>query len=131
MNVTPQVHGSYYALAGGSVHEALVDLTGGVGFKVKTDTPEGQAAAADGGLWTDLLAWLGSKSIIGAVAKRAAPARQRFRPGERGENTVDAVSSRWGIHWSGAWERGRGMRSCGAMHRTRATARCFDTPCGW
>lgn len=32
-----QIHGSYYALEGGAVHEALVDLTGGVGFKVKLD----------------------------------------------------------------------------------------------
>ncbi|KAG2449615.1 hypothetical protein HYH02_005148 [Chlamydomonas schloesseri] len=104
-----KVHGSYYALAGGSVHEALVDLTGGVGFKVKTDTPEGQAAAADGGLWADLCAWLGSKSIIGAVAKRPAPARQRFRPdvipeSEEGATTSEALAQEFAAGMEGGGE---------------------------
>ena len=40
-----KVHGSYYALEGGSVHEALVDLTGGVATKINLE--HDQAARAD------------------------------------------------------------------------------------
>ncbi|GLI63404.1 hypothetical protein VaNZ11_006368 [Volvox africanus] len=75
-----KVHGSYYALSGGCVHEALVDLTGGVGFKVKTDSLAGAAAIKEGCLWNDLQTWLSAKSIIACVARRKGPARNRFRP---------------------------------------------------
>ncbi|KXZ50588.1 hypothetical protein GPECTOR_16g763 [Gonium pectorale] len=70
-----KVHGSYYALAGGSVTEALVDLTGGVGWKVKHEGDAERDA-----LWANLQGWLSSKSIVACVAKRKAPARYRFRP---------------------------------------------------
>ncbi len=50
-----QVHGSYYALTGRAVHEHLVDLTGGVGFKVKLGAGgQGGRAAEDASLWADL-----------------------------------------------------------------------------
>ncbi|GFR44609.1 hypothetical protein Agub_g5892, partial [Astrephomene gubernaculifera] len=100
-----KIHGSYYALSGGSVTEALVDLTGGVGLKVRTDAPPywhhpaAAAAAASGGqhqgggggggaaaaareaqVWSDLQSWLAARSIVACVAKRKRPARNRFRP---------------------------------------------------
>ncbi|KAG2495537.1 hypothetical protein HYH03_006480 [Edaphochlamys debaryana] len=75
-----KVHGSYYALEGLPLHETLVDLTGGVGFKLKLDSQRGRQAVAEGALWLDLQAWLGAGSVIACVAKRRAPARQQFRP---------------------------------------------------
>ena len=67
-----QIHGSYYSLAGGSVSDALVDLTGGVAFKVKVDSPAGVAAAADGSLWQDIQSWLASGCIVACRWGRAA-----------------------------------------------------------
>ncbi|EFJ41862.1 hypothetical protein VOLCADRAFT_98154 [Volvox carteri f. nagariensis] len=84
-----KVHGSYYALSGGCVHEALVDLTGGVGFKLKTDTGVAAAAIREGSLWADMQNWLAAKSIIACVARRKGPARNRFRPDAPASPTGD------------------------------------------
>lgn len=47
-----QAHGSYYALHGGSLGDALVDLTGGVGLKIKLEAPAQAAHASSGeGAW--------------------------------------------------------------------------------
>ena len=35
-----KLHGSYYALDGGNITEALVDLTGGAGTKLKLTDPK-------------------------------------------------------------------------------------------
>lgn len=43
-----QAHGSYYALNGGSLGDALVDLTGGVGLKIKLEVPAQAEHASSG-----------------------------------------------------------------------------------
>eukprot|EP00201_Polytomella_parva_P019900 CAMPEP_0175045690 /NCGR_PEP_ID=MMETSP0052_2-20121109/4588_1 /TAXON_ID=51329 ORGANISM="Polytomella parva, Strain SAG 63-3" /NCGR_SAMPLE_ID=MMETSP0052_2 /ASSEMBLY_ACC=CAM_ASM_000194 /LENGTH=264 /DNA_ID=CAMNT_0016309299 /DNA_START=215 /DNA_END=1006 /DNA_ORIENTATION=+ len=46
-----KVHGSYFSLSRRSLHESLVDLTGGVGFKIQVDTALGREIANNGHLW--------------------------------------------------------------------------------
>lgn len=46
-----KVHGSYYALEGGSVDDALVDLTGGVSSKTNLSTPDSRAMIESGQMW--------------------------------------------------------------------------------
>jgi hypothetical protein len=74
-----QIHGSYYSLARGSVTDALVDLTGGVGFKVKVDSTAGAAAAADGSLWEDILSWLAGGCIVACRCSTLRGGRGRGR----------------------------------------------------
>jgi Calpain family cysteine protease len=47
-----KLHGSYYALDGGSLADALTDLTGGVVSKLKLDEFEGGQLVENGALWT-------------------------------------------------------------------------------
>ncbi len=42
-----QLHGSFYALEGGSVADCLTDLTGGVATKVKLDNPGSPVTAGE------------------------------------------------------------------------------------
>ena len=52
-----KLHGSYEALNGGAMNEALVDLTGGVSEKFHLRAPE-TAELIDGGqFWKDLKKW--------------------------------------------------------------------------
>ncbi len=46
-----KVHGSYYALEGGSVDDALVDLTGGVSVKTDLSRPEAREMIESGQMW--------------------------------------------------------------------------------
>lgn len=73
-----KVHGSYHALQGGSVCDALVDLTGGVAFKVKfgpdeeggpycTRPSEGPEPVQR--LFAQLRDWLRAGHIVTAMAK--------------------------------------------------------------
>ena len=58
------MHGSYYALEGGSVGDILVDLTGGVVTKLRLDTEEGKALAQSGSLWEELLGSLQGGAVV-------------------------------------------------------------------
>eukprot|EP00899_Mesostigma_viride_P012642 jgi/Mesvir1/21379/Mv20863-RA.1 len=50
-----KLHGSYHALEGGSVVDALVDLTGGVAFKWRLSDPKVVEEVQSGSLWAKLL----------------------------------------------------------------------------
>lgn len=67
-----KVHGSYYALEGGSVGEALVDLTGGVVSKVYLDTDNWKKESD--GLWSQLTGLLESGAIVVCKAKTLSSA---------------------------------------------------------
>lgn len=58
------MHGSYYALEGGSVGDILVDLTGGVVTKLRLDTEEGKELAQSGGLWEELSGSLQGGAVV-------------------------------------------------------------------
>ena len=60
-----KLHGSYEALHGGSLAQALVDLTGGVSEKYYLDTPEMKEAIESDQLWKDLKKWKQSKFLLG------------------------------------------------------------------
>jgi hypothetical protein len=64
-----QLHGSYYALEGGSVTECLTDLTGGVAHKVKLDDPDVRELATRGVWWNQLLSLLTSGSVVSCRLK--------------------------------------------------------------
>jgi len=49
-----KLHGSYEALHGGSMAQALVDLTGGISEKIYMESPEVKEMIEDGILWKDL-----------------------------------------------------------------------------
>ncbi|GAX81250.1 hypothetical protein CEUSTIGMA_g8682.t1 [Chlamydomonas eustigma] len=59
-----KVHGSYYALEGGSIGDILVDLTGGVVTKYRLDTFEGKKLAKTNAVWDQVCAALAGGSII-------------------------------------------------------------------
>jgi hypothetical protein len=50
-----KLHGSYEALEGGLVQDALVDLTGGAGEEIDMRSPQAQIDLASGRLWSQLL----------------------------------------------------------------------------
>ncbi|RRT75299.1 hypothetical protein B296_00028974 [Ensete ventricosum] len=50
-----KLHGSYEALEGGLVQDALVDLTGGAGEEIDMRTAQAQIDLASGRLWSQLL----------------------------------------------------------------------------
>jgi len=59
-----KLHGSYEALAGGVVHDALYDLTGGIPSFV--DMGDIGAAASDGTLWQEIMSYHRAGYLLGA-----------------------------------------------------------------
>ena len=57
--------GSYSAIAGGLVHSALVDLTGGFGDWVNMKDPAVAQDIESGALWSNLLSWSSSGFLLG------------------------------------------------------------------
>lgn len=61
-----KLHGSYEALEGGLVQDALVDLTGGAGEEIDLRTPQSQIDLASGRLWSQLLHFKREGFLLGA-----------------------------------------------------------------
>lgn len=61
-----KLHGSYEALEGGLVQDALVDLTGGAGEEIDMRSAEAQIDLASGRLWSQLLRFKQEGFLLGA-----------------------------------------------------------------
>ncbi|KAK4725636.1 hypothetical protein R3W88_030553 [Solanum pinnatisectum] len=61
-----KLHGSYEALEGGLVQDALVDLTGGAGEEIDMRSSEAQIDLASGRLWSQLLRFKQEGFLLGA-----------------------------------------------------------------
>lgn len=61
-----KLHGSYEALEGGLVQDALVDLTGGAGEEIDMRSPQAQIDLASGRLWSQLLYFKQEGFLLGA-----------------------------------------------------------------
>lgn len=61
-----KLHGSYEALEGGLVQDALVDLTGGAGEEIDMRSPQAQIDLASGRLWSQLLHFNQEGFLLGA-----------------------------------------------------------------
>ncbi|GLT39413.1 hypothetical protein SLA2020_136050 [Shorea laevis] len=61
-----KLHGSYEALEGGLVQDALVDLTGGAGEEIDMRSPQAQIDVASGRLWSQLLRFKQEGFLLGA-----------------------------------------------------------------
>ncbi|KAK4492216.1 hypothetical protein RD792_003016 [Penstemon davidsonii] len=61
-----KLHGSYEALEGGLVQDALVDLTGGAGEEIDMRSAQSQIDLASGRLWSQLLRFKNEGFLLGA-----------------------------------------------------------------
>ena len=61
-----KIHGSYEALEGGLVQDALVDLTGGAGEEIDMRSAQAQIDLASGRLWSQLLSFKQQGFLLGA-----------------------------------------------------------------
>ncbi|XVF19144.1 hypothetical protein REPUB_Repub11eG0083700 [Reevesia pubescens] len=61
-----KLHGSFEALEGGLVQDALVDLTGGAGEEIDMRSPQAQIDLASGRLWSQLLRFKQEGFLLGA-----------------------------------------------------------------
>lgn len=61
-----KIHGSYEALEGGLVQDALVDLTGGAGEEIDMRSAQAQIDLASGRLWSQLLRFKQEGFLLGA-----------------------------------------------------------------
>lgn len=61
-----KLHGSFEALEGGLVQDALVDLTGGAGEEIDMRSTEAQIDLASGRLWSQLLRFKQEGFLLGA-----------------------------------------------------------------
>ncbi|XP_047321349.1 calpain-type cysteine protease DEK1-like [Impatiens glandulifera] len=61
-----KLHGSYEALEGGLVQDALVDLTGGAGEEIDMRSSQAQIDLASGRLWSQLLLFKQAGFLLGA-----------------------------------------------------------------
>ncbi|KAJ7531630.1 hypothetical protein O6H91_14G051800 [Diphasiastrum complanatum] len=61
-----KLHGSFEALEGGHVQDALVDLTGGAGEEIDMTSPQTQLDVASGRLWSQLLRFKQEGFLLGA-----------------------------------------------------------------
>lgn len=59
------MHGSYEALEGGLVQDALVDLTGGAGEEIDMRSAQAQIDLASGRLWSQLLRFKREGFLLG------------------------------------------------------------------
>ncbi len=62
-----KLHGSYEALVGGSLSQALVDLTGGVSEKLFLEAPEVKEMIENDQLWKDLKKWKAQNFLLGCA----------------------------------------------------------------
>lgn len=114
-----KLHGSYFALDGGSIAEALVDLTGGSCLKLSRRDPKVQAACDSGEFWDDLQLWSDRRCVMGASRAAAGSATEedtgngilanhayailQVRTVHSGERMVQ-LRNPWGMkEWTGDW----------------------------
>jgi hypothetical protein len=114
-----KLHGNYFALDGGSIGDALVDLTGGVLSKVKLDSEEGGNMVESGALWSRLMLYCSWGYVMAAMRKVKPAADNATGPGglllNHTYNVVNChqlsdggrlicVHNPWPVgQWHGAW----------------------------
>lgn len=76
-----KLHGSFFSLDGGSLGDALVDLTGGVLSKLKLDSEEGEMLVDGGTLWTRLELYCSWGYVMCAMHKVKPAAENATGPG--------------------------------------------------
>jgi len=64
-----KLHGSYFALEGGSILDVLTDLTGGVAHKIKLDTEQGEMDVTTGLVWDQICELLASGGVMACQAR--------------------------------------------------------------
>lgn len=129
-----KLHGSFFALDGGSLGDALVDLTGGVLSKLKLDSDEGEMLVDSGVLWTRLELYCSWGYVMCALHKVKPAAENATGPGGLLLNTtyniVDCQKLSDGAQlicmhnpwpsgkWHGAWgEQSREWKNPGVPQR--------------
>ncbi|XP_008787933.1 calpain-type cysteine protease ADL1-like [Phoenix dactylifera] len=70
-----KLHGSYEALEGGLVQDALVDLTGGAGEEIDMRSAQAQIDLASGRLWSQLLHFKREGFLLGAGSPSGSDVR--------------------------------------------------------
>ncbi|GAB2212288.1 hypothetical protein Droror1_Dr00025641 [Drosera rotundifolia] len=70
-----KLHGSYEALEGGLVQDALVDLTGGAGEEIDLRSSQAQIDLASGRLWSQLLRFKQEGFLLGAGSPSGSDVR--------------------------------------------------------
>eukprot|EP00931_Biecheleriopsis_adriatica_P056631 TRINITY_DN33564_c0_g1_i1.p1 TRINITY_DN33564_c0_g1~~TRINITY_DN33564_c0_g1_i1.p1 ORF type:complete len:1809 (+),score=334.40 TRINITY_DN33564_c0_g1_i1:35-5461(+) len=61
-----KLHGSYDAIVGGFVNDALVDMTGGMGQSIRLTTKESKKEIDDGTMWSKLKGFMDDGHLMGA-----------------------------------------------------------------
>jgi hypothetical protein len=69
-----KLHQSYGALIAGKVHDALVDMTGGVGVQISLTSNETEAMLASGELWARLVRYVAQGYLLGAASPTGSDA---------------------------------------------------------
>lgn len=70
-----KLHGSFEALEGGVVQDALVDLTGGAGEEIDMTTPQAQLDLGSGKLWSQMLRFKEEGFLLGAGSPSGSDAQ--------------------------------------------------------
>eukprot|EP00850_Spirogloea_muscicola_P001412 SM000005S17209 [mRNA] locus=s5:799256:809791:+ [translate_table: standard] len=112
-----KLHGSYEALEGGVVQDALVDLTGGAGEEIDLTGADSLLDLASGRLWEQLLRFKGHGFLLGAGSPSGSDAEVSAKGIVQGHaysllSVVEVDGHRllqirnpWGdeVEWNGAW----------------------------
>ncbi|KAE8705679.1 Calpain-type cysteine protease DEK1 [Hibiscus syriacus] len=101
-----KLHGSYEALEGGLVQDALVDLTGGAGEEIDMRSPQAQLDLASGRLWSQLLRFKQEGFLLGAGSPSGSDVQVSSSGIVQGhaysllqdEAQAEACSSGWSIY---------------------------------
>lgn len=131
-----KLHGCFFALDGGSIGDALVDLTGGVLSKLKLDSDEGEGLVDGGALWNRLEMYCSWGYVMCAMHKVKPAAENATGPGglllNYTYNIVDCCRLSDGAQlicmhnpwpsgkWHGAWgQQSREWKNLGVLQRFR------------
>ncbi|OMP09116.1 hypothetical protein COLO4_05794 [Corchorus olitorius] len=105
-----KLHGSYEALEGGLVQDALVDLTGGAGEEIDMRSPQAQIDLASGRLWSQLLRFKQEGFLLGAGSPSELLRGDRSYPIVIQVREVDGhklvqIRNPWAneVEWNGPW----------------------------
>ncbi|XP_047260771.1 calpain-type cysteine protease DEK1-like, partial [Capsicum annuum] len=104
-----KLHGSYEALEGGLVQEALADLTGGAGEEIDMRSDEAQIDLVSGRLWSQLLHFkqegflLGAGSPLGSDVHISSSGIVQVR--EVDGHKLVQIRNPWAnkVEWNGPW----------------------------
>ncbi|KAF5930090.1 hypothetical protein HYC85_030963 [Camellia sinensis] len=94
-----KLHGSFEALEGGLVQDALVDLTGGAGEEIDMRSAQAQIDLASGRLWSQLLRFKQEGFLLGAGSPSGSDVRE-----VDGHKLVQ-IRNPWAneVEWNGPW----------------------------